>query len=62
MPPSRKEEGDVRGRNFFSDESGLELSEYALAAALVTLAIVAAFSNVSANITTVINNLAGYIK
>jgi Flp pilus assembly pilin Flp len=49
-------------RNFFGDESGLELPEYALAAALITLAIVAAFSSVSAHITTVINNLAGYIK
>ena len=49
-------------RNFFGDESGLELSEYALAAALITLAIVAAFSNVSAHISGVINNLAGYIK
>jgi Flp pilus assembly pilin Flp len=47
---------------FLHDESGLELSEYALAAALVTLAVVLAFSNVSANITSVINNLAGHIK
>jgi Flp pilus assembly pilin Flp len=38
------------------------MSEYAIAAALIMLAVVFAFSNVSASITTVINNLAGYIK
>jgi pilus assembly protein Flp/PilA len=31
-------------RNFFRDETGLELSEYAVAAALVALAVVVAFS------------------
>jgi Flp pilus assembly pilin Flp len=49
-------------RKFLADESGLELSEYAIAAALIMLAVVAAFSQVSAHITTVINNLAGWIK
>ncbi|HST52867.1 MAG TPA: hypothetical protein VLJ61_12720 [Pyrinomonadaceae bacterium] len=49
-------------RRFLSDESGLEMSEYAIAAALITLAVVVGFSNVSASITTVINNLAGWIK
>jgi len=48
--------------NFLRDDAGLELSEYAIAAALITLAVVFAFSNVSAGITMVINNLAGYIK
>ena len=30
--------------NFFLDETGLELSEYAVAAALVAMAVVAAFT------------------
>ena len=49
-------------RSFLRDESGLELSEYAIAAALVTLAVIAAFTTVGGNISTVINNLAGNIK
>ncbi|MDT5157013.1 MAG: hypothetical protein QOC99_3469 [Acidobacteriota bacterium] len=49
-------------KSFLRDDSGLELSEYAIAAALVTLAVVVAFTKVSASITAVINNLAGYIK
>lgn len=32
-------------KNFFKDETGLELSEYAVAAALVALAVVTAFTN-----------------
>jgi pilus assembly protein Flp/PilA len=55
-------QGDVMLKSFLRDDSGLELSEYAIAAALVMLAVVLAFANVSANITTVINNLASYIK
>jgi pilus assembly protein Flp/PilA len=31
-------------RNFFRDETGLELSEYAVAAALVAIAVVTAFT------------------
>jgi pilus assembly protein Flp/PilA len=49
-------------RNFLRDESGLELSEYAIAAALVTLAVIAAFTTVGSNISAVINNLASNIK
>ena len=49
-------------KNFLRDETGLELSEYAVAAALVTLAVVAAFGTLGTNINTVIGNLAGYIK
>jgi Flp pilus assembly pilin Flp len=49
-------------KSFLRDDSGLELSEYAIAAALVTLAVVVAFTKGSASITAVINNLAGYIK
>jgi pilus assembly protein Flp/PilA len=47
---------------FVKDESGLELSEYAMAAALVTLAVVGAFTALSSNISTVISNLATKIK
>jgi pilus assembly protein Flp/PilA len=49
-------------QSFLRDETGLELSEYAVAAALVTLAVVAAFGTLGANIKTVIENMAGYIK
>ena len=49
-------------KSFLRDESGLELSEYAIAAALVSLAVIAAFTTVGKNINTVINNLAGNIK
>lgn len=49
-------------QRFLQDETGLELSEYAIAAALVTLAVVAAFGTLGKNINTVISNLAGYIK
>ncbi len=32
-------------KNFLRDETGLELSEYAVAAALVALAVITAFTN-----------------
>jgi pilus assembly protein Flp/PilA len=49
-------------KKFLTDESGLELSEYAVAAALVTLAVMGAFTAVGANIQAVIQNLASAIK
>ena len=49
-------------KRFLQDETGLELSEYAVAAALVTLAVVAVFGTLGTNINTVITNLASYIK
>lgn len=49
-------------RAFIKDESGLEMSEYAVAAALITLGIVVAFTALGTNVSTVINNLAGKIK
>ena len=49
-------------KNFLRDETGLELSEYAVAAALVAIAVVGAFSTLGGNIKTVINNLATNIK
>jgi len=47
---------------FLKDESGLELSEYAVAAALVTLAVIVCFTAVGTNINGVIGNLASKIK
>ncbi len=48
-------------RKFLTDEKGLELSEYAVAAALIALATVAAFqllgTNISSRITTLANNV-----
>ena len=49
-------------REFLKDETGLELSEYAVAAALVAVVTVAAFQLLGTNISTKISNLAGYIK
>ena len=49
-------------KKFLKDETGLELSEYAVAAALVALATVAAFQLLGTNIGASINTLAGFIK
>lgn len=48
-------------KRFFRDETGLELSEYAVAAALVALAAVVAFQTLGANIATKITDLANTI-
>ena len=45
-------------KRFLNDETGLELSEYAVAAALVALACVLAFLNLGGNIAIKINELA----
>lgn len=47
---------------FLKDESGLELSEYAVAAALVALAAVAAFQTLGTQISARITSLAGFIQ
>lgn len=47
---------------FLRDESGLELSEYAVAAALIALAVVGVFTTLGTNISGVISNLASNIK
>ena len=47
---------------FFKDETGLELSEYAVAAALIVAATVAAFSLLNERIATRIETLAGFIQ
>lgn len=49
-------------KKFLRDETGLELSEYAVAAALVALAAVVAFQTLGTNIGTKINELAGKIQ
>ena len=49
-------------KKFLKDETGLELSEYAVAAALVALAAVAAFQLLGAQIGARINTLAGFLK
>lgn len=49
-------------RKFLKDETGLELSEYAVAAALVALAAVGAFQLLGERIGARINTLAGYIQ
>jgi pilus assembly protein Flp/PilA len=48
-------------KKFLQDETGLELSEYAVAAALVALAVITAFTTLGSNIGTKVNNLAGKI-
>ncbi|MEK7830146.1 MAG: Flp family type IVb pilin [Acidobacteriota bacterium] len=49
-------------KNFLKDESGLELSEYAVAAALVALAVITAFTDLGTAIGDKINELKGKIK
>ncbi|HEX6283914.1 MAG TPA: hypothetical protein VFZ71_03525 [Pyrinomonadaceae bacterium] len=47
---------------FFKDDSGLELSEYAVVAALIVAATVAAFSLLNNVIAARIETLAGFIQ
>ena len=49
-------------KKFLRDESGMELSEYAAAAALVTLAAIAAFQLLGVNIAGKISALAGKLN
>jgi pilus assembly protein Flp/PilA len=49
-------------KNFLRDETGLELSEYAVAAALVAIAVVTAFTTLGTAIGTKINALASTIN
>ncbi len=48
-------------KKFLRDETGLELSEYAVAAALVAIAVVGAFGALGGAITARINELVGHI-
>jgi len=49
-------------KRFLKDETGLELSEYAVAAALIALAVVGVFTTLGGKINTVIGNLANKIQ
>ena len=49
-------------KRFFRDETGLELSEYAVAAALIALATVGAFQLLGTNITSKITDVANNVK
>ena len=49
-------------KKFLRDESGLELSEYAVAAALIAIATVGAFELLGGAITSKISELTGYIQ
>ena len=49
-------------KNFLRDETGLELSEYGVAAALIAVATVIGFELLGANITDRINRLANFVS
>ncbi len=49
-------------KKFLRDETGLELSEYAVAAALIVITIVSAISTLGDNITNKISTLANTVK
>jgi Flp pilus assembly pilin Flp len=49
-------------RNFLQDETGLELSEYAMAAALVAMAVVGVFTTLGTAIKDQITSLGTHIK
>ncbi len=49
-------------KNFFRDETGLELSEYAVAAALIAIATVFAFETLGGAICDKITTLAGMVN
>ena len=49
-------------KNFLQDETGLELSEYAVAAGLIALAVITAFTNLGSTITAAIDGLRSNIN
>jgi Flp pilus assembly pilin Flp len=49
-------------KQFLKDESGLELSEYALAAALIAVAVAGVFTALGDAISLKINDLGGHIS
>lgn len=49
-------------KRFLRDETGLELSEYAVAAALVALAVITAFSTLGSSIATKITALSNAVS
>ncbi len=50
-----------RFKSFFTDESGLELTEYAVGAALIAVACIIAFTNLGTTIAATISNLTSTI-
>ena len=48
-------------KKFYKDETGLELSEYAVAAALVAIAVAGVFSALGDSISLKINELGGHV-
>ncbi|HKX27759.1 MAG TPA: Flp family type IVb pilin [Blastocatellia bacterium] len=51
-----------RVKTFCQDEEGLELTEYAVAAALITLACVVAINTIGSSIASAINSLIARIN
>ena len=49
-------------KTFLLDETGLELSEYAVAAALIAIAVAGVFTALGDAITTKVNELSGHIS
>jgi pilus assembly protein Flp/PilA len=49
-------------KRFMRDETGLELSEYAVAAALIAIAVVGAFTALGGAITAKITELTGHVQ
>ena len=49
-------------KKFLTDESGLELSEYVIATALITLTLIAAFNTLSDRITSVFNEVIAWLN
>jgi Flp pilus assembly pilin Flp len=49
-------------KSFLQDETGLELSEYAIAAALIVITIVGTITTLGDNITNKISTLANTVK
>jgi Flp pilus assembly pilin Flp len=49
-------------KSFLQDETGLELSEYAIAAALIVITIVGTIATLGNNITAKISTLANTVK
>jgi len=60
--PQTLKEQTTMIKNFLKDESGLELSEYAVAAALVAITVVGAFSALGDSISAKITELTGFIN
>jgi Flp pilus assembly pilin Flp len=49
-------------KNFWNDETGLELSEYAVGAGLIAIAVATAFTNLGSKITSGIDGLTNKIQ